>query len=85
VVRRRAVALLKRRPMREGVRDSVLSAKVGEWVIGVEEEGMVDGFIGEEWRTRDVSVRIEDGGRKARVGCWVGRGFGNRREEVIEW
>jgi hypothetical protein len=85
VVRRRAVALLKRRPMREGVKDSVLSAKVGEWVIGVEEEGMVDGFIGEEWRTRGVSVRIEDGGRKARVGCWVGRGFGNRREEVIEW
>jgi hypothetical protein len=82
-LRRRAVALLRRRPMREGVRDSMLSAKVGEWVIGVEEEGMVDGFIGEESRTRDVSVTIEDGGQTARVSCWVGVENRSRRERII--
>jgi hypothetical protein len=84
VIRRKAVALLRRRPMREGIRDSLLSAKVGEWIMGIEEEGLVDGFIGEEWRTRGMSVRLEEDGRRARVSCWVGVTDSDRREGIIE-
>jgi hypothetical protein len=84
LVRRKAIRLLVENPMREGVRDSALSAKVGEWVMNSEEKGMVCGFIGEKWRMKGVSVRISDEGQSAKVTCWVGGEDGERREEIIE-
>jgi hypothetical protein len=52
--------------------------------MGLEEEGMVDGFIGEKWRTKDVSASLDSEGRKAKITCWVGGVGGERREEVTE-
>lgn len=84
LVRRKAIRLLVENPMREGIRESALSAEVGEWVMNLE-KGMVRGFIGEKWRMKDVSVRLGDEGRSARVTCCVGGADGERREEAIEW
>ena len=85
-IRRRAIGLLIGTPMREGVRDSVLCGKSNEWVMKIEEEGMVDGFIGEKKRTKDVSViSVDSTARRAIVRCWVGGLDGERREGVVEW
>jgi hypothetical protein len=70
VLRRKAILLLKGRRMREGVWDSVVLEKVGEWIMRVEEEGMVDRFIEEKWRVKDASVGLHHEGRKATVRCW---------------
>ncbi|KIN05124.1 hypothetical protein OIDMADRAFT_39518 [Oidiodendron maius Zn] len=41
-LRREAIALLMSSPRREGMWDSILCGKVGEWIMEVEEEGMRD-------------------------------------------
>ena len=41
-LRREAIALLMSSPRREGMWDSLLCGKVGEWIMEVEEEGMRD-------------------------------------------
>ena len=41
-LRREAIALLMSSPRREGMWDSILCGKVGEWIMEVEEEGMMD-------------------------------------------
>lgn len=58
-VRREAIALLKAQPRREGLWDSVLTAKLSELLVSVEEEGMVDGFIPECYRMRYVRARFD--------------------------
>jgi Fungal specific transcription factor domain len=86
-LRRRAIWLMKAKPRRENFWDSVVAAMVCEWVVGVEEENMVDGVIWEESRARDVGVKLElegiDEVRKARVWCTLGTG--ERRERLLEW
>jgi hypothetical protein len=86
-LRRRAIWYLKARPRRETFWDTFITVTVSEWVVAVEEEGMVGGVVREENRARDIGVRLELGGvdkvRKAKVWCTLGTGA--RREGVVEW
>jgi hypothetical protein len=86
-LRRRAIWHMKARPRRETFWDSFVAATVWEWVVAVEEEGMVGGVVREENRARDLGVRLElegvDKVRKAKVWCTLGTG--ERRERTIEW
>jgi hypothetical protein len=87
VVRRRAIRLLKARPRREGFWDSIVAAKVCEWVVSVEEEGMVGADVKDEARARGVGVGLElgrlDEVRSAKVWCTLGTG--EKREGFVEW
>jgi hypothetical protein len=47
LLRREAIRLLASKPRREGVLDSVFTAKVHLWLVGIEEEGMQDGIMPE--------------------------------------
>jgi hypothetical protein len=86
-LRRTAIWHMKARPRRETFWDSFVAATVCEWVVAVEEEGMVGGLVREENRARDIGVRLElesvDKVRKAKVWCTLGTGA--RREGVVEW
>ncbi|CZR60709.1 uncharacterized protein PAC_10605 [Phialocephala subalpina] len=51
--RREAIALMSSTPRREGLWDGVMAGKIMEWILEVEEEGVVDGLDIEEgirWR-----------------------------------
>lgn len=81
-VRREAIRLLAEWPRREGIWDSVVAAAVSAWVCGIEEEGMVNGWIEERSRAGSVEVKLDYGKGRAEVWCLVD---GRRRETVIKW
>lgn len=58
VVRRKAIMLLEFRPKREAFWDSVIAARGCEWVVGIEEEGLIHGIVMEGNRARNVGVGL---------------------------
>ncbi|KAE8443428.1 hypothetical protein EG329_001910 [Mollisiaceae sp. DMI_Dod_QoI] len=98
-MRRRAIQLLKNKPRREGMWDSIVAALVCEWVVNVEEEGMLeDGSIPESARVRNIGVELDSENRKAKVWCFLpakinDAELGNekenhsirKRETFLEW
>jgi hypothetical protein len=68
VVRRDAIRLLRSRPRREGFWDSVVAARVCEWVVGIEEEGLEEGKGGAF--VREVEVEGEVVGFKEEMVAW---------------
>jgi len=69
--------------------DSFLAGKLSEWILGIEESGIgrrEDGVIVEEERCWGERVEMGLEGKRARVGCWVGRGVGRRWcESEVGW
>jgi hypothetical protein len=61
LIRREAIKLLINKPRKEAFWDRVLTTKINMWIIDIEEEGMVDGFIPEEARARKTGVKFEYG------------------------
>ena len=57
-IRREAILLLLATPRRECLWDSVVTAKVCLWVVNIEEEGMIGGYVSEEKRVRNIGVRF---------------------------
>ncbi|CZR63158.1 uncharacterized protein PAC_13055 [Phialocephala subalpina] len=95
-MRWRAIHLLKSRPRREGIWDSIVAALVCEWVVNVEEEGMLeDGTIPESSRVRNIGVELDFENRKARVWCFLPpqatsesekeTAQPRKREALLEW
>lgn len=63
-------------------------AKLLEWIIRVEEQGMDgNGYIPESARARAITAELDVSNRKARVGCKVMRHDGGLelKEDWIEW
>jgi hypothetical protein len=89
IVRREAISLLAKRPRREGVWDSTLCAKTCWWVVQIEEEGMVEGFVPEESRIRNIGVKHNFDNRQATVWCQLpgldGDNTMRSRQTVISW
>ena len=89
-LRREAIALIDLCPRREGVWDSGMVTKVSTFLMEVEEEGMVDGYIPEYARARIEKVVVDVMKKTADVKC-VKRIPGSAVEEVsirmkrIEW
>ncbi|KFY44075.1 hypothetical protein V494_01650 [Pseudogymnoascus sp. VKM F-4513 (FW-928)] len=69
LLRREAIRLLISKPRREGVLDSLLTAKVHLWLVGIEEEGMRDGIVPEESRVRNFGMKLDLANRVANVSC----------------
>lgn len=68
-LRREALALIDVCPRREGVWDSGLVSRVSAFLIEVEEEGMVDGYIPEYARARIQKVMVDVIKKTADVEC----------------
>jgi len=88
-LRREAIALIDLCPGREGVWDSGLVRKVSTFLMEVEEEGMVDGYIPEYARARIQKVAVNVLKKTADVEC-VRRILGSEgevsiRRKRIEW
>ncbi|PMD43555.1 hypothetical protein L207DRAFT_300132 [Hyaloscypha variabilis F] len=88
-LRREAIALIDLCPGREGVWDSGLVRKVSTFLMDVEEEGMVDGYIPEFARARIQKVAVNVLKKTADVEC-VRRILGSEgevsiRRKRIEW
>ena len=87
--RREAIGLLRESRVREGLYDGLIMAGVQEWIMELEEEGLVDGIIKEEMRWRYTSIRLDCLRRRADVEAErLGRnGDGTRdvRGTVITW
>lgn len=88
-MRKEAISLLMSRPRREGLWDSVLSAKASEWVLLHEEENYDGDHI--EERLRCTALNITECDLVARRACVNGK-FPNRegteliyRETEITW
>jgi hypothetical protein len=89
VLRRQAIALLLAKPRREGLWDAVLSAKIAEWVMGVEEEDVENGYVSDDARIRDLKVKANLQARRVSVECMKpekdGLGRMKLRRAVITW
>jgi hypothetical protein len=68
-VRREAIELMGKTPKREGVWDSMLMARISTWLVRVEEEGEVDGYIPENRRARMTRVEVDVVEKHAYVTC----------------
>ena len=68
-VRRHAIRLLQRHPRREGLWDSAMAVKASTWLMNVEEEGLVDGFVPESARLRIVKTDLKLSERRATIRC----------------
>jgi len=55
-VRKEAITLLRTMARREVFVDSVILAGICEWMVGVEEQGMVDSYVPEESRLRESII-----------------------------
>jgi hypothetical protein len=93
-VRREAITLLRESKVREGLYDGLIMAKTQEWIMLLEEEGLVaDGkgnlVIPEAMRWRYTNVRLDCLRRRAEVEAErLGRkrdGSRDVREMVITW
>jgi hypothetical protein len=92
IVRREAIAMLRGMARREVFCDSVILASICEWIVGVEEEGMVDYYVPEESRTRGVVIRPDLIRRGMNVSCLLPKNGGGllpgemeKRETLIKW
>jgi hypothetical protein len=89
LIRREAIRLLSYKPRREGVWDSLVDAKFCAWFMNVEEEGMVDGFIPEHSRAREIVVKLDPQGGRAEISCQLPvkdvPGAMRAKETVITW
>jgi hypothetical protein len=90
LIRRKAIKLLINKSRREAFWDSVLTAKINMWIIDIEEEGMVDGFIPEEARARKTGVKFDMEKRVAHI--WTHFPVGKdrldelrKRETTLRW
>jgi hypothetical protein len=68
-VRRQAIGLLLQQNWREGVWDSTIAGKIAQWVMEIEEEGMVDGFVPEWCRVGGAEVTYDMRDRSANLKC----------------
>lgn len=68
-LRRQAISLLLNSPRREAFWDSTLTAKLAEWVVCIEEEDIEDGYVPDETRIRNFSVKANLQKRTAYVEC----------------
>ena len=86
-IRREAIHILFCLSCRQGMLDSVLMAKMGMWIMEVEERGMVDGFIPESARIKLTKMNINVVLKNAEVeGVRVEKGGEQRFERTtIEW
>jgi len=67
-IRRRAIALLFKYPMREVVWDGLFCGKVGQWVMGLEEKYLEDGHVPGWARIRGITA-LRDGSGKVTLKC----------------
>jgi len=88
-IRREAIWLLEYKPRREGIWDSIIAAKICRWIVEIEEEGMVAGFIPEDSRARDIEVKLDLQKWQAQVSCQLPAkdfsGTMRQKEAVISW
>ena len=89
-LRREAIRILRESKPREGLYDGLVMAKVQEWVMTIEEEGILEnGFIPEESRAKITHVKIDLYKRTAELKCErLGRkedGSRDERETIIGW
>jgi hypothetical protein len=68
-VRRAAVDLLLEFPYREGWFDTLVAANISMWIMTMEEEGMVNGFIPDTARLRLISHEVGPQRRMAVIRC----------------
>jgi hypothetical protein len=83
-IRREAISLMNSLHRREGFVDSLSSAKICEWLVGLEEEGIIGGFVPEEKRVMSSwSEPAEEGG--VHVWCENPKGWRRaaKRETII--
>jgi Fungal specific transcription factor domain len=89
-IRREAITLLKTMARREMFCDSVILASICEWIVEVEEEGMVDYYVPEESRTRGVIITAEYRRHGMSLSCLLPKKGGLpgemvKREGWINW
>ncbi|PVH84566.1 hypothetical protein DL98DRAFT_411030 [Cadophora sp. DSE1049] len=88
-IRRKAVRLLLDNPRREGVWDSVLGGKMGEWAMTIEEEFMEDGKVPEWARIHWVALERDKEQRNAMLSCEQRAGPYSKevvmRRKIITW
>lgn len=73
LIRRDAIALLRERPCKNGIWDSLQAAEVAEWIMRLEEEGYQGcDTIPEEARVRMSSLKTTVGKRVIKVECLHG-------------
>ncbi len=68
-IRRRAINLLLSWPRREGVCDSLFAGKSAEWIVELEEENIVDGYVPGWARIRHVGTTFSLLNRRAELVC----------------
>ncbi|KAK0109269.1 hypothetical protein ONS96_003090 [Cadophora gregata f. sp. sojae] len=68
-IRKQALKLLVEHPRREGLWDSAAAAKVACWLVNLEEEEMVDGFVPESSRLRIEKMDTNMMDRKVAIRC----------------
>jgi len=79
LVRREAIGLLVCMSRRDGIWDSLLATKICLWIVKIEEEALVDGFITEDSMASQISVKLVLENQKADVWCLL-PGRGGQRE-----
>ena len=82
VSRRQAIALLYSAPLREGVFDSICVAKISEWIVAIEEEGIDGGEIPDHRRFRVRRSNIDLPMRKAQL---QGTQLRDADDSELEW
>lgn len=68
-IRRRAISVLLAWPRREGVSDSLFAGKSAEWIVGIEEENMEDGYVPGWARVKYVGTSFSLLDRRAELVC----------------
>jgi hypothetical protein len=69
LVRREAIAMMRLCPRREGVYDSRLAAQASAWLMDIEEEGLVEGYIPQNARARITKMEVDVLTKSANVEC----------------
>lgn len=69
LVRREAIAMMRLCSGRECVWDSGLAAQTSMWLMEIEEEGMIDGYIPENARARITKVEVDILTKSATLEC----------------
>lgn len=67
-IRRRAITLLFKYPMREVVWDGLFCGKMAQWIMGLEEQYMEDGHVPGWARIRGITA-LRDGSDKVTLRC----------------
>lgn len=90
LLRREALRLLIAKPRREGLWDSTMAARICAWIMGIEEEGMVDSLVPEEARVRNVRAKWDFERRIVKIWCSLPAVEGKlgalrERETEVSW